>query len=819
MNHKYISLVEHFNADKLFYIINNQDQIRTQMRSTCFDNHYNPFILCKKYLDSSRNGERQVKYKQKNGKGRFFAIGSLSMQSLSREIRHTIQKDYIDIDMVNAHPVILFNLCKKHKIKCKYLKKYVNDRETYLNELSLPREKAKQIYLSLTNGGQLDYNNVKNKSIHLKKYRRDSIKIIESICNLFKKDFDKHKLNREKHNIIFNHGGSFLNTIMCDIENTILMKLFTYLNKPNNAVLCFDGIMIKKQDIDLNDCNKFIRRELNINIDFKMKSFDKPFRLPENIPKYIYPRLNYFSDYQNLMNKDILINEAYEWLNNSVVLIDNYGNNHFLTKHKMIHRYQDKTTEAIDKWTHVKQNDLVRMLKININVINNDYDPQKVIEYNLIKTKIEKKQFEIKYGNLIKKYLFNTLGFNIKKKEGFIEYVAENRYIKTYNNIQYIPYLLINPASPNEFNIFSGFPLLNLIPVKHIKFVDSLLYTHLQTQFFNNNEDELNHFLDHIADIIQNPDTIKGVAHLFYSPQGCGKGLLAKFMNKLLGINNVVTIINTDDYFESRFNSHVTNKLLKIFEEVSEKGSAFKNHNRLKGEITSDQEKIEKKNFDSYINNHYARFWFFTNNINTLYVEHDCRRYTFHKINSKYANDISYFKPIWELISDQDFMISAFNYFKNRKYKVVDVMKAFDTKYKNEQKQINLSLGIKFLIDFIQTKFKKISNESIKISAKYFDKEYKNYCCNIGSRYHLETFRTQLSKLGLPKPKRLRLHHNETHSIKVCYIINSSTIRQLLRTYLKIPSYDFSFVEGSHVVNDNDMLSDFSLVNDNNMSF
>lgn len=808
MNHKYISLVEHFNANKLFYIINNQDEIKKQMRSSCFDKNYNPFVLCKKYLLSSRNGKRKVKYKQNNGKGRYFAIGSLSMQSLPREIRHTIQNDYIDIDMINAHPVILLNLCKKYKIKCKYLKRYVNDREKYLNDLKLSREKSKQIYLSVTNGGHVDFNNVKNKTIHLKKYYKESKKIIESIGNLFKNDFDKHVENRKKHNITFNHGGSFLNSLMCDIENKILMKLFIYLNKPSNAVLCFDGLMITKQDINLIDCKKYIKQKMDIDIEFKIKSFDQPFILPDNVPKYIYPQLNYFSDYQNLMNRDIQIEEVGEWLNNSVVLIDNYGNNHFLTKHKIIHRYQDKTIEVIDKWMHIKQNDLARMLKININVVNNNFDPQKLKEYNLINKKNEKKEFEKKYGHLIKKYLFNTLGFNVRNKDGFIEYVTENRYIRTFNNIQYIPYLLENPASQNEFNIFSGFPLLKLEPAKHINFEESLLYKHLQTQFFNNNEGELSHFLDHIADIIQNPDTIKGVAHLFYSPQGCGKGLLAKFMNKLLGINNVVTIINTDDYFESRFNSHVTNKLLKIFEEVSEKGSAFKNHNRLKGEITSDQEKIEKKNFDSYINNHYARFWFFTNNINTLYVEHDCRRYTLHKINSKYANDISYFKPIWNLISDKDFMISAFNYFKNREYNVIDVMKAFDTDYKNEQKQINLSLGIKFMIDFIQTNFKKVSNESIKISAKYFDKQYKNYCCNIGSRYHLETFRTQLSKLGLPKPRRLNLHQGDVHTIKVCYIINTSTIRKLLRKYLKIPSYNFSFVEGSHIVGDNDMLSD-----------
>jgi hypothetical protein len=45
-------------------------------------------------------------------------------------------------------------------------------------------------------------------------------------------------------------------------------------------------------------------------------------------------------------------------------------------------------------------------------------------------------------------------------------------------------------------------------------------------------------------------------------------------MSKLLGVSNIISIINTDTYFDKNFNSDISNKLLKVFEEVSEKGSA-----------------------------------------------------------------------------------------------------------------------------------------------------------------------------------------------------------------------------------------------------
>ena len=60
---------------------------------------------------------------------------------------------------------------------------------------------------------------------------------------------------------------------------------------------------------------------------------------------------------------------------------------------------------------------------------------------------------------------------------------------------------------------------------------------------FSKDEGELNHFLDHMADSVQDPAHIKGTSHLFYSQQGTGKGLLAAFMCKLIGNSNVAMII------------------------------------------------------------------------------------------------------------------------------------------------------------------------------------------------------------------------------------------------------------------------------------
>ena len=68
------------------------------------------------------NGYVKVNYKHKKGVlnvGRYFAEGALSLQSFKKQIRHTLARDYyVDVDMVNAHPTILMQYCKRHSISC-----------------------------------------------------------------------------------------------------------------------------------------------------------------------------------------------------------------------------------------------------------------------------------------------------------------------------------------------------------------------------------------------------------------------------------------------------------------------------------------------------------------------------------------------------------------------------------------------------------------------------------------------------------------------------------------------------------------------------
>ena len=60
---------------------------------------------------------------------------------MKKEIRNSIMpKNIKDIDMVNAHPIILNYLCKKNNVDCNILKNYIENRELILSSFAEDRK-------------------------------------------------------------------------------------------------------------------------------------------------------------------------------------------------------------------------------------------------------------------------------------------------------------------------------------------------------------------------------------------------------------------------------------------------------------------------------------------------------------------------------------------------------------------------------------------------------------------------------------------------------------------------------------------------------
>jgi hypothetical protein len=296
-----IQYTEIFDVRKLQYIINNWND---KQFIDDDDKEYKDKTetILKKYFEYSRfykdhQNIIKVNYSQKNKNiGRFFAKGSLSLQSLPRQIRHTIAKEfYFDIDVVNCHPVILYQYCNKHNIYCLELKEYIDNRDIILNQIiesdNLTKSEAKQLILKITNGGELK----NSKALYLHRFEKEIKNIHDSICKISENEkyLKIGKKNADKKNG-YNINGSTVNILLTDIENNILNCMIDYLKNNKiigkNVVLVFDGLMILKNDVK--------------NID----------ELLLKLEKYVFDNTSYNIKLLNKeMNEDVIVPDDYEY--------------------------------------------------------------------------------------------------------------------------------------------------------------------------------------------------------------------------------------------------------------------------------------------------------------------------------------------------------------------------------------------------------------------------------------------------------------------------------------------------------------------------
>lgn len=745
---------EKFNANKLHFLIKNNP----------YDLSSDDIKKLKSFLDNSTNGIIKQQYK-KSASGRLFAChSSVSLQSMKSEIRNTICNDYYyDLDIVNCMPSILKHLCDLHDIECDVLTSYVNNRDSTLKNHNIKKQNINMIICS--NNLTAQYNTYLNTF-------QEEIKNIKSLLiRELNEEFETFKEQTKKED---NLTSKFIINLIYKLEYNIINTVYKYLDKPEDAVFMFDGLLVPKdKDVNITKLIRYIKQKLNIDIKFKIKEMNGYDFNNKKIPVYQYPSYEYFPDYRNFINKDLKLETIKKWIDNCLVLFDNDGIQCFAYK-KLVKYKRKKDNKIVKKPSFVvaKYSDIIKTLEFYCRVENPNYNPDK--ESDTLSEKFE----NLKYINYKKPYFSECIKELRRKGE-----------IKTVIAIDFMPNLRKNLDDLDDvFNTFIEYPFDNdtYKPKENIDFTKSKLYNHLQTQFFNDDEGEMNHFLDHIADMIQDPQNIKGIAHLFISKQGCGKGTLAHFMNRLLGESNNIILENPKTYFDTNFNISSTNKILKIFEELEIGGSAYKNYNLLKGEITNPKERVEPKGINAYHVSHCARYWFFTNHeFGTLYIEPDDRRYTIHHIKQTYANNYEYFKEILKEINNDDFMYSAFQFFANRQYKEKNVITSYNTKHKLKQKIHNLPVAINFIINYIETKYKKTIDKDNYVLMSDIKYDYKQHCFDNGTRYNFKTFATQLEKL------KIKSERKQINSKRSMYVnLNTKVIQDEICSFIKS---DFKF--------------------------
>ena len=200
-------------------------------------------------------------------------------------------KNIKDIDMVNAHPVILNYLCKKNNVDCNILKNYIENRELILSSFGEDRKIIKELFLSILNDKSKDiYSDNKQNNNYLKLFENEIIRI----QNYFY-DNNKRYLDIDCKN---------LSRIISDIENQILQIMINYFTSKNVNILTleYDGLKIytdkNSKHFSINELELNIYKNIGINIKLAFK----------NIEDY-FPDFGIRVSTDNIKNKNIIENK------------------------------------------------------------------------------------------------------------------------------------------------------------------------------------------------------------------------------------------------------------------------------------------------------------------------------------------------------------------------------------------------------------------------------------------------------------------------------------------------------------------------------
>lgn len=251
-------------------------------------------------------GNVDVKYKKSTGSGnngRLYAEKGLSLQMFSSKIRHFLAKDlYYDLDIKNAHPSILLQVCEKNHYSHNELKNYVENRSDILhdimNELDIDYEESKKLmlcclYLKEPKSYLASLHIPKPVPEFVNKYYKECCAIADIIYNRpegekLKKILEKKKFETNHEIKLKNPKAQVLSLFIQNIENDILMCMYDrFLDLDYSPdVLVFDGIMPSRDkeinDEILQDIQNQVLSDLNYKIELVEKEMSNPIEIDED---------------------------------------------------------------------------------------------------------------------------------------------------------------------------------------------------------------------------------------------------------------------------------------------------------------------------------------------------------------------------------------------------------------------------------------------------------------------------------------------------------------------------------------------------------
>lgn len=679
-----------------------------------------------------KNGKLRVKYSRKINAGRVYAFKGHSYQMINGIVRNALAyKNYIDIDMVNSHPTILNEVCKIHDIPHYKLKYYVENRDDIINRIMKTYNKTnkavKSMFLTVLNcGGYKTYTNNQEDDFleELTKELKLITAMVVSTNEKLSKAVEKlYKTQGKK----FEKNKSTLSYFLQNYENIILEEVYNFLkdndviDNENVASLCYDGIMVKKNDKVNNDflntMEAYIKEETGFNVVFKVKPMDEKiikFEEEKDIDfddkKINYLDIKYMSGLPSYQLKKKYFELFYTMIYNPKPLF--------------ISRYMEMDKDKIlkEKYTFQIDADIKTILK--------------PVKSGIIDDK----------GN----------------EMDFYKVWTEDADKKSKNYMDFLPY---NPdeifnENENIFNLFTGYDERiktsydNDLKEKYLKPYFDLIY-----ELCGAKKENSDYYLKYMANIIQNPRHKAGICIEIRGFQGCGKNISLKPMENIIGKEHFISSSDINTFFSTHSIGYMK-KLLVNLDEVNLSDS-FKHEGKIKTAITGDKMDFNPKNQQPIQANNFSNTISFTNKKNGLKIDFASgdRRFVIYKSTKKYKIKV---KNFWKNLDNHfdrpEFIACLYDYFMEMDLTGINWTndRPITEEYKKSFRQFipSESLFIIKCLDNMDMKYTDEEMEKIEEEKYNYESFYKEFMAysdefNLGGKHkpNIKSFYRSLTEI------------------------------------------------------------------------
>lgn len=612
--------------------------------------------------------------------GRLYSGGSL--QGLPSTIRGLLMRDGVgtDIDMCNAHPVILQYICKINNIQCPELEYYIQNREECIMKFE-SRDIGKIEYLSAINKDTL--NRTKGLPNKYKKYDTEIKCIQKKLIGL--KRYSEF-IDSVPENKTFNKTGSAVNRILCYYENIILQHVIHIINKKSIeiAILMFDGLMIYGDYYNdenlLIDISEYVEKQIpGLGMKWVYKGHNNELIVPEN-----------FIDVEQ--NTVEIKERTFEYIANE---------------------FEKTHLKIINKSLYIKHD--------NNNII--------FITQSQLKMSYSHLSYDIPVYNEKGVFIkFNTLPF-INKWIGFTHNIRRKDDVDIYPNTIDCP--------DNIFNLWRPFAMEILTEPYNYKHNELNIILHHIKILCNHDDVVYDYFIKWIAQMIQYPH-IKTIMPTFISGQGSGKGTLFKLFEKMLGNEKVFETTNPGRDVWGDFNGMMCNCFLVNLNELSKKDT-IEAEGKIKGLITDNSLAINQKGISQYKIKSYHRFITTTNKEEPINSTTGDRRNLIIRSSDEKKGDTKYFETIHNYLEDIEVIRTCYDYFKSiigmDKFKDISIPQ---TEYHTNLKELSKSPIEQWLEGFTRMHCND-TNDCIELIGIKVYELFKEWCISNGIKYEIDS--------------------------------------------------------------------------------